>query len=319
MDQFGLVHILFILPADILFWRYHTLSLFQGAKQAYMGIPCNIFYSNVHLFYYRLMEALKDSAFITALLPLLIIIFIIAVGVVLLYQHFQKNIYMQKLKQETLKTMYQNELLRSNIEVQEEERKRIAQDLHDELGAVLSIMRMNMVMLEQKSEKGQENILGGLQNVRHLAETALASVRGISHRLMPPQLEAFGLIKTLESVVTQINNADKINIRLTTPASITYLSRPTELGLYRIIMELINNTIKHSGASEIDIEIISSNSHIECEYSDNGKGITDVNMNGGLGHKSIEGRINALNGTFDIGNGLRGGFSATIRIPTNPS
>lgn len=264
------------------------------------------------------METSKDSAFIDTLLPALVIIFIIGIGVVLLYQHFQKNLFIQKLKQETLKNTHQNDLLRSSVEAQEAERKRIAQDLHDELGAVLSIIRMNMVMLEQQNEKSQEDILLELQNVRYLSETAIASIRSISHRLMPPQLEAFGLVKTLEAVTDQINNTGDMVIQLNIPSSLTDLSWAISIGMYRIIMELINNTIKHSGATLVTINIHIQNQYLLCQYSDNGKGIAGSIINKGFGHKSIDGRINVLDGTFDATIGPAGGFYASMVIPINP-
>jgi signal transduction histidine kinase len=259
------------------------------------------------------MEALKDSEFIKALLPFVAIIFIIAVGVVLLYQHFQKNLYAQKLKEEELKATHQTELLRANIQAQEEERRRIAQDLHDELGAVLSIMRMNIMMLEQQDSPG--STLAGLQKVRQLTETSLASVRSISHRLMPPQLEAFGLVKTLEAVAAQINEAGSIEIQLNAPAALSGLPWAVSIGLYRIIMELVNNTLKHAGATVAKIEIALSNEAVVCEYSDNGKGLTEVTPGKGLGQKSIDGRISVLGGKMSIANGAEGGFKASFEIP----
>lgn len=261
------------------------------------------------------METIKDTTFINALLPLLAVIFIIGVGVVVLYQHFQKNLYMQKLKQETLKNLHQSELLRNSIDIQEEERKHIAQDLHDELGAVLSIMRMNIVMLEQQDEKNGGALHPGLQNVRHLSETALTSVRNISHRIMPPQLAAFGLVKTLEAVTEQINNGGNINIRLDVLSPLADLSWAIKLGLYRILMELINNTIKHADATQIDIQLSTKSGYVVCQYKDNGKGLSDADINKGMGHKSIDGRINALEGVFNIENGKDGGVSAHINIP----
>jgi len=253
--------------------------------------------------------------FINTLLSAVVIIFIIGIGVVVLYQHFQKNLFIQKLKQEELRNIHQNDLLRANIQAQEEERKRIAHDLHDELGAVLSIMRMNIVMLEQQNREAPGNLLAGMQNVRQLSETALASVRNISHRLMPPQLEAFGLIKTLESVTGQINNTGNIDIQLNAPSALAELPWAVSLGMYRIIMELINNTIKHSGATQVKIDIYTMNEYVICQYHDNGRGWADDHINKGLGHKSIDGRINTLNGIFEFGTGQAGGFFATIRVP----
>lgn len=265
------------------------------------------------------MEVSRESLFIGALLPLVIIIFVIGLGVVLLYQNFQKNLIAQQLKQETLKNIYQNSLLLSSIEAQEEERKHIAQDLHDELGAVLSIMRMNMVMLEEQSLRAGDDSLKVLQNMRQWSETALTSVRSISHRLMPPQLETFGLVKTLESVAAQINSTGAIEIQLlTTPASCE-IPWSTTLGLYRIIMELINNTIKHAAASRITIDL-HMQQHITCRYTDNGIGLTDGAIPAkGLGYKNIQGRITALGGLVETGNAAGGGFYAHIRIPGAPS
>lgn len=264
------------------------------------------------------METIKDTAFITALLPLVIIIFVIGLGVVFLYQHFQKNLFIQKLKHQTLKNIHQNDLLRSNIQAQEEERKRIAQDLHDELGAVLSIMRMNIVLLEEQHDDAGGHLYGKLQNIRCLSESALMSMRNISHRLMPPQLETFGLVKTLESVTNQINSTGNIKVRLHAPSLPDDLSWNISLALYRIVMELINNTIRHSGASMVKIDLHVSDDHIVCRYVDNGRGLNNQDSNKGLGRKSIEGRINALNGTSDISTGAAGGFHTTIRLPLYP-
>lgn len=261
------------------------------------------------------MENIKGQLLTDLLLPMAIVTFIVGVGVVLLYQHFQKNLFIQKLKQETLKNIHQNDLLRANIEAQEAERKRIAQDLHDELGALLSIIKMNILMLEKQHKDVPGNLLSGLQNVCMLSETALTSIRNISHRLMPPQLEAFGLVKTLESVTDQINNAGAIKIQLQAPLSLTGLPWDVTLGLYRIIMELINNTLKHSGATSATVEIYLKNNAVVCNYADNGKGLGSDHINKGLGHKSIDGRISALGGVLSAGTAAGPGFYATIRIP----
>ncbi len=264
------------------------------------------------------METIKNPIYIDVLIPLMVIVFIIGVGVVLLYQHFQKNLFIHKLKQETMKANYHNDLLRSNIRAEEEERKWIAQDLHDEMGAVLSIMRMNLVLLEQQSMQATESLTPGLENVRKLTENAITSMRNISHRLMPPQLETFGLVKTLEAVARQISETGKIAIQIHAPEQMPDLPWVIKLGLYRIVMELINNTIKHSGATQVIIDIQSSKDQVISLYHDNGKGLDKADAGSGLGFKSIEGRINAMNGFFEIGAEQAHGFKATIQIPLAP-
>lgn len=253
------------------------------------------------------MATIKDINFLYTIAPLAVIIFIIGLGVLLLNQHFQKNLADQRLRQEALKNLHKGDLLRTSIHVQEEERKRIAQDLHDELGSILSIMRMQLVLLEQKHS--------ALHATRDLSEKAMAAIRSISHQLMPPQLEAFGLVKTLESVTTQINNTGQISIQLTGASPTPDLPWIINLVLYRIIMELINNTIKHAGAKQVIIDLTLTQENITCRYSDDGKGLPGNNAGIGLGLKGIEGRVSALEGTLDMGNAQKGGFYATIELP----
>lgn len=267
------------------------------------------------MFFCRLLETVKDLNFLDTLLPLAVIIFIIAIGVVLLNQHFQKNLYQQKLEQKALKSRYQNELLKTTIDIQEEERNRIAQDIHDELGAVISIIRMNLVMLEGQSPQDDEKTLSGLKNIRGLSETALSSVRSISHRLMPPQLKAFGLIKTLESVIDQINKTALLKINLNAIDDLKELQWDIKLGIYRILMELINNTIKHAKATTIDIHLYSKEKFVYCKYIDNGIGLPNQPEKIGLGRKGIEGRISSLDGVLESGNRDEGGFYAKFQIP----
>jgi signal transduction histidine kinase len=235
--------------------------------------------------------------------------------VVLLTQQFRKNLYRQKLKQEELKNQHQTELLRYSIEVQEQERKRIARDMHDELGATLSITRMHLMQAEKLHGHTSEVLSEDLKNITRLTETSLANMRRISHELMPPQLETFGLVKTLESINEQLNKTNKIQLELTVQQSLPELSWSIKLAFYRVFMELINNTLKHSGASKISIELSGDAHTISGNYKDNGKGITNENFNNGMGQKSMEGRVNSLGGTLLFGNSKEGGFYASFTIP----
>lgn len=249
------------------------------------------------------------------LLPLIGIVFIIALGVVLLNQHFQKNLYRQQLEKEEIRNQQQIELLRSSIMVQEKERKRIAQDIHDELGALLSISRMHLVHLEEKAPE-PENLGKSLVNIRTLIEKSLSSMRKISHELMPPQLETFGLVKTLEAVADHANNTDSIHIQIEVITPLPPLNWPVELGLYRICMELINNTIKHAQADTITIQLQYNSSQIECTYTDNGIGLSIDQKEAGLGYKGMQGRANSLGGSILFDKPEKG-FMAKIIIPIN--
>ncbi|NBP70659.1 MAG: hypothetical protein EBU52_18215, partial [Cytophagia bacterium] len=104
------------------------------------------------------------------------------------------------------------------------------------------------------------------------------------------------------------------NVELITPEDEPRWSKPAELGLYRIIMEMINNTIKHTQASSIRIQINQSLDHIVVTYADNGNGLPE-NHSKGLGLQNIDARINALGGSFEIVKESLIGFTARIIIP----
>jgi signal transduction histidine kinase len=260
------------------------------------------------------MEKSQDLDFLSTLLPLSGIVFIIVLGVLLLNQQFNKNLYRQRLERERLKTRHQQELLRSSIQVQEEERKRIARDLHDELGAALSMSRMQMMQLEEKN-KSENDLVAPLQNIRMMMETALASMRRISHELMPPQLETFGLLNTLDATASQINKLPNLKMEISVSGNFGRLPLPVELGIYRVCMELINNTIKHAKASSIRISLVQQQELFKMEYSDNGIGFADEASKAGLGHRSIEARIDSLGGKFSMQNGEKNGIIMQAEIP----
>lgn len=257
---------------------------------------------------------------IDAIIPFTIILFIIAFGVVFLYVNFQKNLIEVELEKAELKSAQQDELLRNSIMVQEEERKRIAGDLHDEIGAVISIIKMNLMLMRQKQEGAQadNNAVASIRNLINLSETAISSVRNISHQLMPPQLEAFGLVKTIESVTGQINQSGEIKVSFNVKHDWPVISWPVALGIYRILMELINNTLKHAKAANIFLEFDYLNGSLTVNFEDDGIGFPEtVQTQSGLGLTSMEARARALNGRFEYGNGLERGITATITIPHN--
>jgi signal transduction histidine kinase len=263
------------------------------------------------------MEEQEKITFIETLLPFLIVIFLIVLGVLLLNQQFNKKLYRQKLEKDELKLRYQQELLRSSIQVQEDERKRIARDLHDELGAALSMARMHLVQLEQQHRES-EHLPQTLNEIREIVESALTSMRRISHELIPPQLESFGLLQTLEVLRTQINGLEEIEMDIDFSLHFPRFAIDIELGLYRVCLELINNTLRHADAGKIAIRLSATHSTLQLAYSDDGKGLPEAGTEPGLGHKNIEARINALGGTFSLENHPdHPGVQALIHLPVN--
>jgi signal transduction histidine kinase len=259
------------------------------------------------------METTTEVTLLTILVPLASVISIISVGVILLNQHFRKNLYKQKLEQEEIKIRHQQELLRSTIGAQEQERQRIANDLHDELGAMLSMARMQIKQL-QKQPGSIANT--SLENLREIVETSLASTKRICYQLMPPQLERYGLETSLEALAEQINAVEKTQAFITIGDNFPRFPNAIELGLYRIVSELANNTLKHSGATELNVYFSTSVDEITCKYRDNGIGIKAGASTKGLGMRSLHARAEALGGKFIVSDNDPG-FNCIVHIPIN--
>ncbi|MBC9812767.1 sensor histidine kinase [Crocinitomicaceae bacterium CZZ-1] len=262
------------------------------------------------------METGHHITFVGTLLPFVGIVFLIALGVIILTQQFRRNLYREQLEQEELKRQHQSELTKSTILVQEQERKRISQDLHDDLGAVLSIIRMHLLQTERKHQDVNDQLPGELQNIRSLTENAIESMRRISHELMPPQLERFGVLETLEQACEQLTAAGKINCVFTAEEQVdSYITDELmSLTLYRVCMELINNTIKHAGATELQLNFSVSDTEIIVHYRDNGKGMIPDHSRKGSGLRNMHNRIHFLGGSAVIQK-EQPGFFMTILFP----
>lgn len=264
------------------------------------------------------MEESAEIDIVATLLPLVGLVLIIALGVILMAHQFQRSLFRQRLAKENLKNEHQQELLRTAIEIQEKERKRIASDLHDELGARLSMSLMQLKQVGDPASANQEQLSHLVTQMEEHMETALEATKRISHELMPLQLVNLGLRKALLVLTDEARKAGNTKVSLLFPKELEELSWPAKLGLYRMLSELLNNTLKHAEASEIHISLEVMAETVHCEYQDNGKGLPSHIEHQGLGLQSLEARANSLNGFFEAGNADSGGFHAKITVPFLP-
>ena len=242
------------------------------------------------------MESGEGLTLLTTLLPLAAIVFIITIGVIMLNQHFKKNLYKQLLEKEALEKKYQQELLRSSIEVQELERKRIAHDLHDEIGALLTTSRLYFNQL--RPGHAEERLTQISEKINFLFDEMIYNVRRISHDLRPIILENLGIIEAIEDIKNKLIDAG-MAFNFQHQLSIV-LKKESELLLYRIIQELIGNTLKHANANTINIEIKCEQNLLLLRYIDDGIGFNSSKVKFGLGIKSIESRLKLIDGEMKI-------------------
>jgi PAS domain S-box-containing protein len=212
--------------------------------------------------------------------------------------------------------MLENKILQAIIDTEEKERIRFAKELHDGLGPVLSTIKLYFQWLTQTPDSKKRNQIfkKGKENI----EDAIRTLREISNNLSPHILNNFGLCDAVEQFIEKLLVSKGISINFQTNTRDRYRNE-IEITFYRIITELINNTIKHAEATEIDIRIETDDNHeyLQLFYTDNGKGFDPDNIRRqrpGLGLFNIENRIETIGGTLTILSKPSGGMSVTASI-----
>lgn len=240
------------------------------------------------------------------------LILLISILFVILYFHFNKKIVVKELEQNKIKLLHQKDLLKNEIKAIEKERRRIAQDLHDEIGANLAYIGLNMAQITK--DCSGHNAIEKIINCHEQLKKSINDVRRISHDLLPPTLEMFGLSPALKEYIDNIDS--NFSIKIQENDNFIIEDQDISLQLYRVILELIGNAIKHSQGNRINIELNNSedNSSI-IKVSDNGIGYNfeEMQMQDGLGLKNIISRLETIGSEFYF-NSLNNGSEVTIII-----
>lgn len=226
-----------------------------------------------------------------------------------------------KRKQSLLKSQLQTTLLieknnaaKKILEAEEKERKRIAEDLHDGIGQMMSAVKMNISSLADKIEFTNELDKNLIDKTLALADESCKEIRNISHSMMPNALLKTGLSSAVKTFLDKIDHK-KINVQLHTDGLENKLDDNVEIVLYRVIQETVNNVIKHAKANQLDISIIKDEDGIACTIEDNGVGFDTTTLNNGIGLKNIQSRVAYLNGTVEFNTAINKGTLVAIHVP----
>ncbi|MDR6968512.1 signal transduction histidine kinase [Flavobacterium arsenatis] len=227
------------------------------------------------------------------ILVVLAVIAILAVSFVKLVRINFKRMVENRLKESRMKLEYQKNLLESGIVVQEQERKRIAADLHDSLIGKLTILR-----LKNQTEYNREQI------DLLLGET-IDEARRISHDLSPPMLEFIELNELLEDMITPWKKFLTIHFYTNIDTTAT-INQNLKIQIARITQELVTNIYKHSGASDVCIQLKTTKTNLALVVRDNGKGFDYEEAKKGIGLQNIELRMVYLRGSHKIKSSSKG-------------
>ncbi|WP_109298809.1 sensor histidine kinase [Aquimarina sp. AU474] len=227
------------------------------------------------------------------------VIFLLSLSVIIFFIVYQRRLLAQQKERQKLEFDYQKELLKTSILSQEEERSRIAKELHDDVGAMLTTSKLYFGQITPALPLDEFNEITLKMN--GFLNEMIRSVRHISQDLRPVVLEKLGLIEALQSLGQTINDSGKIKVFFKNNTT-NSIRKSRELNIYRIIQELITNTLKHANASIIKIELKNENDALVILYQDNGKGLDkqEVLHKKGLGLKNIESRLSVLSGNINF-------------------
>ncbi|MGB2868151.1 MAG: PAS domain S-box protein [Bacteroidota bacterium] len=212
----------------------------------------------------------------------------------------------------------------ARVTAQEEERRRIAREIHDGLGQILTAVKFNLEILEDTFAGGADE-RKRLVEVKNLLDNAMKEAREISYNLMPSVLDDFGLAPALQLFCEQFSKRRNCDVQFHAHGLSKRLDPSIEIGLYRIAQEALNNVAKHAGATETTVQIIMQEERIRMTVEDNGKGIalrSQVARNPGregMGLVSMRERASSFNGTLTIDSAPGKGTVVTVEIPLTKS
>jgi len=263
------------------------------------------------------MDKTVDPEVVGLLLSGIVVMLLLALALVAFFLIYQKKLIGQQLALQTIQSAYQKELLVAAIAVEEQERKRIGNDLHDEIGSSLSAAKVLMEQVgtaNSSSEKEQE--IAGL--VKRLLSDSVQDIRRISQNLHPAVLARFGLAKALQNLGGMYAEAFAeglaVQVELAQP-----LPAMQELALYRIVQELVTNVLKHAQATRVEVQLVQQPHAVVLTVTDNGRGFdpaqAQLSPTAGLGLKSLAARVSLLDATLKLDSGPDHGTIARVEVP----
>ena len=261
----------------------------------------------------RQLEVLRRNYALGGIGLLLVLLIIIG------YLLYRRAKLKQKAKLQEAVYRQQQLNARAVLEAEEKERIRIAQDLHDGVGQMMSIAKMNLSSIESSWQLETGRKLE-LENVIGLVDESCREVRAISHNLMPNALLKAGLSAAVREFIDKINSSS-LSIDLYVEGLDQRLDPATETVLYRVIQECVNNVIKHANATQLDISLLLDREGVSITVEDNGKGFSfeEKKNSNGLGLSNMATRVAYLKGTIEWDSTPGKGTLVAVHVPAMAS
>lgn len=212
----------------------------------------------------------------------------------------------------------QNAATLALLEGQETERQRLAKEIHDGIGPLMSTIRMNLDAVKGKLIDVSDKTKRQVETMDELITNVAVDIRSISHALMPSALIDFGLNEALANMCKKVNHSELVKVNFYKAGMKERLEGNLELNLFRIAQELLNNALKYSQAKEINIQLINRENKIVLTVEDDGVGFDpkekENTLSNGIGMRNIMTRISTMEGEFSIDTQPGKGVHAMIEV-----
>lgn len=237
--------------------------------------------------------------------------------IVIFFIVYQRRLLQQQLKTQQMEAAYQKELLHAGILAQEAERKRIAIELHDSIGGLLSATKIYVANVSQELELAQFALFK--EKALQTLNENIQEVRSITNDLLPQSLERLGIVSATRDLAEKLQELKQIQVNFQANAEERFQS-DREKALFRILQELIHNALKHAEAKVVSIEFHFSNNCLAVRYKDDGQGFDrqahdQKRDRKSFGLKNMESRMAFLNGEFNYETSLGLGVEVNLTLP----
>lgn len=235
---------------------------------------------------------------------------------VMIYKNITQKAIIQKKMIAALEQEKQLVATKTILQAQESERSRMAKDLHDGLGGMLSGIKLNLSSIAENIQATEKDKQLFFKSMGQL-DNAINEMRRVAHNMMPEALLKFGLTEAIKDFCETINESNACKLKLTHIGNLPQLEQSTEIIIYRIVQELVNNSIRHGRSKNIFIQLIKHEQGITVTVEDDGSGFDESQLNNikGTGLLNVQSRVDYLKGSCEIKTEKGNGTSINIEIP----
>ena len=236
-------------------------------------------------------------------------------GVIFIRKIFNLSDRIEQLRQES-----EQRILSAVIQTEDKARQTFARELHDGLGPVLSSIKMTLSAVNRESLTPVNRAI--IERAFSATDNSVATLKEIANNLSPHLLKNYGLVKAIENLAGQLFDGSKINVSVNADIDENLISEEMKISCYRIVSELMNNSLKHANPTEIQLKMNQTKQYLHVHYNDNGQGFSNFQNNKnesvtGMGFNNIISRTKSLKGMYHVETSPGNGFSIEIYFPGN--